>query len=95
MIGKNIVNKSQFAILNILRDRIEPLRFVYLHLGLTPSRYFDNHIDETLLSVGEQRYVVKRRARFATAVREVDTRRFRILDAMFHAFEPFFKPVFS
>ena len=54
-----IPHVAEASTFDILLDRIERLFLGGLHLGVRPSRYFDDDIQDALVLVGKERNVVK------------------------------------
>ncbi len=56
-----VSHKSEFALLDVLLDRVEFLVLRNLELGVGPSRYFNNHVQDSLFLVGIKGNIVKGR----------------------------------
>ena len=61
MVGETVANIAQLATLNVLLDGIEGLFLRNLHLRICPAWNFDNHIEDAVIAVSEERDVVERR----------------------------------
>ena len=44
MVWKKILNVSQFALFDVLLDRVKNLLSGYFHFSVTPTRNFYNHV---------------------------------------------------
>lgn len=56
-----VADESQPALLDILFNGIERFLFGDLHFGVGPARDFDDHVENTIALVSEQRNVVEGR----------------------------------
>jgi hypothetical protein len=61
VVREAVPHKAQLATLNVLLDGVERLVFGDLHLCVRPARNLDNHVQDTLVLVGEERNVMERR----------------------------------
>jgi len=61
MVGEAVPHKSQAALLDILLDGIELLLLGDLELGVGPAGHLDDHVEDALALVGEERNVVEGR----------------------------------
>ena len=61
MVGEAVSDEAQLAALDVLLDGIEGLLLGDLHLGVRPARDLDDHVEDALGLVGEERDVVKGR----------------------------------
>jgi hypothetical protein len=59
MVREAIPHVAEASAFDILLDRIERLFLGGLHLGVRPSRYFDDDIQDALVLVGKERNIVK------------------------------------
>jgi hypothetical protein len=59
MVGEAIPDVSQFTLFDILLDRIKRLLFGDLHLGVCPARDLDDHVEDAIVLVCEERDVVE------------------------------------
>lgn len=74
LVREAVANKAQLALLGVLLERVEVLLLADLHLGVGPSGDLDNHVEDRLALIGEQRHIVERRRRHTgLGVLEVDT----------------------
>jgi len=60
MVGETVPNESELSFFDVLFDRIEQLFFRDLHLGVSPSRHLDDHVQDTVVLIGKKRDVVER-----------------------------------
>jgi hypothetical protein len=59
MMREAVAHIAQTALLNILFDGIERLLLGDLHLGVSPARNFDDHVQDSVVLVCEKGDVVK------------------------------------
>jgi len=58
MVGEAIANVTQSALFDILFDGVKGLFFTDLHLGVGPAGNLDDHVENAVVLVGEERDVV-------------------------------------
>jgi hypothetical protein len=58
---KAVANIAQTAFLDVLLDGVERFLFGDLHLGVGPPGNLDNHVEDAIVHVSEERDVVKGR----------------------------------
>lgn len=61
MMGEAVANEAQLALFDVLLDGIEGLLLADLHFGVGPAGNFDDHVQDTLILVGEERDIMERR----------------------------------
>ena len=61
MMRETIADETKFPLFDILFDRIESFFFGNLHLGVGPSRNFDDHVEDTGILISKERNVVEGR----------------------------------
>jgi hypothetical protein len=54
-----VAYKTQSSLLNILFDWVERLLLANFHLRVGPTRNFDDHVEDAIILVGEERDVVE------------------------------------
>jgi hypothetical protein len=59
MVGETIANESQSALLNVLLDGIERFFLGHFHLCVRPARDFNDHVEDTVALICEERNVVE------------------------------------
>lgn len=59
VVGEAVANKAQLVLLDILLDGVERLLLGDLHLGVGPAGDLNDHVEDALVLVGEQRDVVE------------------------------------
>lgn len=58
VVGETVANETQAALLGVLSDGVEGLLLGYFHLGVCPAGNFDDHVEDAIAPVGEERDVV-------------------------------------
>jgi len=58
--GEAVADKAQTTLLDILLDRIEGFSGRDLHLGVRPAGNFDDHVEDAIVLICEERDVVER-----------------------------------
>lgn len=58
MMREAVAHEAKLATLNVLLDGVEGLLLGYLHLSVRPAWYFDNHVQNTIVLVGEEGDIV-------------------------------------
>lgn len=58
---ETVANIAQPTLLDILFDRIEGLLLGDFHLSIGPTRNLYNHVEDSIVLVGEKRDVMERR----------------------------------
>lgn len=58
MMGETVPDETQTTFLNILFDGVEEFLFRDFEFGIGPSRNFNDHVEDTIVLVGEERDVV-------------------------------------
>ena len=61
MVREAIADVAQLALFDVLFDGVKGLLLGDLHLGVGPTRNLDNHVQDALVGVGEQRNVMEGR----------------------------------
>jgi len=61
VVGEAVANETQTTLLNVLLDGVESLLLGYLHLRIGPPRDLDNHVEDTIVGVGEEGDVMEGR----------------------------------
>ena len=61
MVGETVADVAQATLLNVLLDGIEGLLLGYLHLRVSPAGNLDDHVEDAIVLVGEERDIVERR----------------------------------
>lgn len=61
MVGEAVADESEFALLDILLDGVEGLLLGDLHLGVGPSGDLDDHVQDAIVEICEERDVVEGR----------------------------------
>jgi hypothetical protein len=59
VVGKAVAHEAQTTLLDILFDGIERLLLGYFHLGICPAGNFDDHVENTIVLVEEERDIVE------------------------------------
>jgi hypothetical protein len=60
MVGETIANEAQAALLDVLLDRVESLLLGDLHLRVGPAGDLDDHVEDAVALIREERDVVER-----------------------------------
>jgi hypothetical protein len=60
MVGETIANEAQAALLDVLLDRVEGLLLGDLHLRIGPPGDLDDHVEDAVALIREERDVVER-----------------------------------
>ena len=58
MVGEAVANVTQSTFLDILLDGVKWFFFRGLHLGVGPTGNLNDHVEDTVVLVGEKRNVV-------------------------------------
>lgn len=61
VVGEAVADKAQATFLDILLDRVEGLLLRYFQLCVSPSGHLDDHVEDAIVLVGEERDVVEGR----------------------------------
>lgn len=61
MMREAVSHIAQSAFFDILLNRIEGFLLGHLHFGIGPARNFDDHVEDSIALVSEERNVVERR----------------------------------
>jgi len=61
VVGEAVSDETELSLLGVLEDGVQGLALANLHLGVGPSRNFDNHVEDGLLLVRPQGDVVEGR----------------------------------
>ena len=61
MVGETVTDVAQLSTLDVLFDWVEGLLLGDFHLGVGPTGNLDDHVEDAIGLVGEQRNVVPRR----------------------------------
>ena len=59
MVGKAVTNVSEFSLFDILFDGVEGLVLANLHFGVGPAGDLDDHVQDAIVLIGEERDVVE------------------------------------
>lgn len=59
VVGETVPDVSKPPLLDILLDGIEGFFFGDLHLGVGPARHLDNHVEDTIVLISEERNIVE------------------------------------
>lgn len=59
VMGETVPDESKSTLFDILFDRIKRFLFADFHLRIGPSRNFDDHVEDTVVLVGEERDVME------------------------------------
>lgn len=59
VVGEAVTNETQTTLLDVLFDGIERLLLGDLELGVGPTGDLDNHVEDTIALIGEERNVVE------------------------------------
>ena len=65
VVGETVANETELALLDVLLDRVERLFLGDLHLGVGPSGYLNDHVEDGLGLIGEEGDVAARLARLS------------------------------
>jgi hypothetical protein len=60
VVGEAVAHVAQAALLDVLLDGIERLFLGDLHLGISPAGDFDDHVEDAIALICEERDVVER-----------------------------------
>ena len=60
MVGEAVAHVAQAALLDVLLDGIERLLLGDFHLGVGPAGDLDDHVEDAIALIGEERDVVER-----------------------------------
>lgn len=58
VVRETVSNVAETTSLDVLLDRVESLLLGDLHLGVGPARDFDDHVEDAIVLVGEERDIV-------------------------------------
>lgn len=58
MMREAVANVTQSTLLDVLLDGVEGLFFADLHFSVSPARNFDDHVEDAVILVSEERDVV-------------------------------------
>ncbi len=58
MMGETVSNDTQTTFLDILLDGVEDFLFRDLEFGISPSRNFDDHVEDAIVLVGKEGNIV-------------------------------------
>jgi len=61
MVGEAITNVAKATFLDVLLDGVERLLFRNFHLSVRPARHLDDHVQDTIVVVREERDIMERR----------------------------------
>lgn len=61
MVREAVANIAQLALLDVLLDRVEGLFLGNLHFCVGPAGNLDDHVEDTLILVGEKRDIMEGR----------------------------------
>lgn len=61
VVGETVADIPQLAFLNVLLDGVEGLLLGDLHLRVGPTGNFDDHVEDAIVLISEERDVVERR----------------------------------
>lgn len=61
VVGEAVADESEFALLDVLLDGVEGLLLGDLHLGVGPSGDLDDHVQDAIVEICEERDVVEGR----------------------------------
>ena len=61
MVREAVADVAQATLFDVLLDGIERLFLGDLHLGVGPTRDLDNHVEDPIVLVGKEGYVVEGR----------------------------------
>ena len=59
VVGEAVADVAEAALLDVLLDGVERLLLGDLHLGVRPARHLDDHVQDAIVLVGEERDVVE------------------------------------
>ena len=59
VVGEAVADVTQAALLNVLLDGVEGLLLGDLHFRVGPARDLDDHVQDAIVLVGEERNVVE------------------------------------
>jgi hypothetical protein len=68
VVGEAVAHEAQAALFDILLDGIEGLLLGNFHLGIRPAGNFDNHVENPIGLIGEERDIVERRDNLAVVL---------------------------
>lgn len=68
MMGEAVADITEFALLDVLLDRVKQLVLGDFQLGIGPTRHFNNHVQNTLFLVSKQRNVMEGRDNLALGI---------------------------
>jgi hypothetical protein len=60
MMRETIADESESTTFDVLFDRVEGLLFRDFHLCIRPARYFDDHIQDSIVAICEEGDIVER-----------------------------------
>jgi hypothetical protein len=61
VVGEAVAHVAQAALFDILLDGIKGLFLGNFHLSIRPAGNFDNHVENAIALIGEERDIVERR----------------------------------
>jgi len=61
VVGEAVAHVAQTTLLNVLLDRIESLFLGNFHFGVGPTGDLDDHVEDAITLISEERDVVERR----------------------------------
>ena len=59
VVGEAVAHEAQAALLDVLLDGIERLLLADFHLGVGPAGDLDDHVEDAIALIGEERDVVE------------------------------------
>lgn len=59
MVGEAVTDEAQLALLDVLLDRVECLLLGDLHLCVGPAGDLDDHVEDAIVPVSEERDVME------------------------------------
>ena len=60
MVGEAVAHEAQATLFDILLDGIERLFLGNFHLGVRPAGNLDNHVENAIALIGEERDIMER-----------------------------------
>lgn len=55
MVGEAVTDEAELIFLDVLQDRVEGFALRDFHLGVSPTRDLDDHVEHVVLLVSKQR----------------------------------------
>lgn len=70
MVGETVTDVTQTVFLNVLLDGVERFLLRNLHLGVGPAGNLDDHVQDAVVLISEERDVMPRRDDISTLLEE-------------------------